>query len=425
MPSSSSPLLIAMNRMEGHEIVAVTRKNQLTDLLVQENLPTGGSTAGNIYKGIVNAVVPHLQAAFLDIGVLKNGFLSIDNLVYRVVDRDTHRGGRRTMESLLREGDQLMVQVEKEALGEKGPSLTTKISLPGRYVVFMPHGRGVHISRQITQEKERKRLHEIAEEVFLKEGGYIIRTATSGRSKSDLRADAEYVHRIWKRIEREYERTEGIRLLHKELGVVERALRDHYQKEVSAILVGSEEHRNRVCQFLRVIAPRTEVDRLVQKVDPKEVWRKSGVLERLKEIFSNRVRLESGGTLIIEEMEALTAIDVNSGKFSGGSGLDETIYKTNMEAAVEIPKQLRLRQIGGIIVIDFIDMRLKRHRDNVYRALEREMAHDRTPSDTLQFTEIGLVQITRQRTGRSLRQRLSSPCPHCKGAGFMPSLQFE
>ena len=414
-----------MNRMEGHEIVAVTRKNQLTDLLVQENLPTGGSTAGNIYKGIVNAVVPHLQAAFLDIGVLKNGFLSIDNLVYRLVDREGHRGGRRTIESLLHEGDQLMVQVEKEALGEKGPSLTTKISLPGRYVVYMPYGRGVHISRQITQEKERKRLHEIAEEVFQKEGGYIIHTAASGRSKSDLKADAEYVHRLWKRIQREYERTEGIRLLHKELGVVERALRDHYQKEVSAILVGCEEHRNRVCQFLRVIAPRTDVDRLVQKVDPKEVWRKSGVLERLKEIFSNRVRLESGGTLIIEEMEALTAIDVNSGKFSGGSGLDETIYKTNMEAAVEIPKQLRLRQIGGIIVIDFIDMRLKRHRDNVYRALEREMAHDRTPSDTLQFTEIGLVQITRQRTGRSLRQRLSSPCPHCKGAGFIPLLQFE
>jgi Rne/Rng family ribonuclease len=149
------------------------------------------------------------------------------------------------------------------------------------------------------------------------------------------------------------------------------------------------------------------------------------VLNRLKEIFSNRVRLESGGTLIIEEMVTLTAIDVNTGRYSGGSGLEETIFKTNLEAAVEVPRQLRLRQIGGIIVIDFIDMRLKRHRDQVYRTLEREMARDRTPSDTLEFTEIGLVQITRQRTGPSLRQRLSTLCPHCGGAGFIPSLSFD
>ncbi|MFH1743452.1 MAG: ribonuclease E/G, partial [bacterium] len=228
----------------------------------------------------------------------------------------------------------------------------------------------------------------------------------------------------WERIQREYKRTEGIRLLHSELGLVERALRDHFQKEIKSVVVSSEEYRNRTRQFLRVIAPRTKTDRLIHVTDSTKLWQELGIEDRLREIFSNRVRLESGGTLIIEEMETLTAIDVNTGRFSGGSGPEDTIYRTNTEAAEEIPRQLRLRQIGGIIVIDFIDMRLKRHRDQVYRTLEREMAQDRTPSDALQFTEIGLVQMTRQRTGRSLRQRLSTPCSHCKGVGFVPSLEF-
>lgn len=425
MPSSSAKQQIGVNRDGGLEIVAVTTGDHLTYLFVQEEQPTGGSVAGNVYKGVVTAVVTHLQAAFIDIGVLKNGFLSNKDLLYRSLERKARKGDRRSIQSWLREGDQIMVQVEKEALGGKGPSLTTKISLPGRYVVYMPYGRRVHISRQISEEKERKRLHKIAQEIFSGQGGFIIRTAAEGRSKGELRTDSDYVRRVWQRIDHQYHMTEGVRLLHSELGVVERALRDHFQREVKAIIVGSEEHRDRVTQFLRVIAPRTKTDQLVRLVDPSRVWKDLGVVDRLGEIFSNRVRLESGGTLIIEEMVTLTAIDVNTGRYSGGLGIEETIYKTNMEAAVEIPRQLRLRQIGGIIVIDFIDMRLKRHRDQVYRTLEREMARDRTPSDTLKFTEIGLVQMTRQRTGRSLRQRLSTVCPHCNGAGFIPSLRFS
>ncbi|MFH1744193.1 MAG: ribonuclease E/G, partial [bacterium] len=200
MSSSSAPQRIGINRVSGLEIVAVAAGNHLTDLFVQEEHPTGGGVKGNIYKGVVSAVVPHLQAAFIDIGVLRHGFLSIDDIVYSSLDRKICKGGRMSIQSLLREGDQIIVQVEKEALGEKGPSLTTKISLPGRYVVYMPYGRGVHISRQITGEKERKSLQEIAQEIFQKTGGFIIRTAAGGRTKRELRWDSDYVHRIWERI---------------------------------------------------------------------------------------------------------------------------------------------------------------------------------------------------------------------------------
>jgi len=423
-PCSSPRQRIGVNRVGEYEIVAVTEGKHLTDLFVDPIHPTGGGVAGNIYKGVVSAVVPHLQAAFIDIGVLKQGFLSIDDLIYRSLEHEARKGDKRNIQTWLRQGDQLIVQVEKEALGDKGPALTTKISLPGRYVVFMPYGHKINISRQIGSEKERKRLHGIAQEILSRDGGWIIRTAASSRTKSDLKTDSEYVRRLWHRVERESERTEGIRLLHRELGVVERALRDHFQREIETIIVGSEEYRNRVKQFLRIIAPRTKADKLLRVVDPGNVWQELGVVDRLNEIFSNRVRLESGGSLIIEEMETLTAVDVNTGKFSGGKDLEEAIYRTNLEAAEEIPRQLRLRQIGGIIVVDFIDMRLKRHRDQVFRTLEREMGRDRTPSDTLQFTEIGLVQMTRQRTGRSLRQRLSRPCSECNGSGIMPVLQF-
>lgn len=416
---------IGMNRVGEYEIVAVTEGKHLTDLFVDPVHPTGGGVAGNIYEGVVSAVVPHLQAAFIDIGVLKHGFLSIDDLIYRSLEHEARKGDKRNIQTWLRQGDQLIVQVEKEALGDKGPALTTKISLPGRYVVFMPYGNKINISRQISSEKERKRLHEIAKETFSQDGGWIIRTAAGGRTKGELKDDSDYVRRLWNRIERESERTEGIRLLHRELGVVERALRDHFRREMEMIVVGSEEYRNRVRQFLRIIAPRTKTDKLIRQVDPSKVWQELGVVDRLNEIFSNRVQLELGGSLIIEEMETLTAIDVNTGKFSGGKDLEDSIYRTNLEAASEIPRQLRLRQIGGIIVVDFIDMRLKRHRDQVFRTLEREMSQDRTPSDTLQFTEIGLVQMTRQRTGRSLHRRLSRQCTHCKGSGTIPVLEFS
>ena len=411
---------------DGMVLAAVTKGHKLTDFFVEQEVPTGLGTVGNIYKGRVTQVVPTLQAVFVDIGLLRHGFLSMSDVTYEAVER--FRGskrGRRSVEEVFRAGDPVIVQIEKESRGDKGATLTTKLSFPGRYAVYMPYGRDSHISRQIQNGDERTRLRKIIHGIELPTGGVILRTAAEERGKSELNEDIAYLTRTWQTVKREYNQTEGIRLLHHELGIVERTLRDHHHQGIERIFYTESWMGSNACDFLSIIAPRRHWARTLHQVSPGEIWSEMKLREELERLFRKRVRMPTGGTIIIEEMETLTAIDVNTSRNIAGKSHEETILATNLEAAEEIPRQLRLRQIGGIVVIDFIDMRLKKDRDRVLNTLERNLAKDRTASDVMDFTEIGLIQITRQRTGRSLTTQLSRECPHCNGDGRIPSLDFQ
>lgn len=425
-PSHGSTTAMGFCLQNGMVLAAVSQGSKLTDLFVEQEIPTGAGTVGNIYKGRVIQVVPTLQACFVDIGLLKHGFLSMSDVSYEAVERSRKgKQGKKNVEDLFRPGDPVIVQIEKAARGDKGVTLTTKISLPGRYAVYMPYGRDVYVSRQIQSGAERDRLRKLLRETQWPMGGIILRTAAENKGKSELEEDIAYLIRTWRTIQREYDQTEGIRLLHQELGIVERTLRDHYHRGIRQIYYTEPWMGANAKHFLSIIAPRRTVGRMLRQVNARGIWSQLEVRKEIEQLFHKRVHLPCGGTMIIEEMETLTAIDVNTGKNIAGTTHEETILMTNMEAAEEIPRQLRLRQIGGIVVIDFIDMRLKKDRDRVLNTLNRNLERDRTPSDVLDFTEIGLVQITRQRTGRSLSMQLSEECPHCRGNGRVPTLTIE
>ncbi len=411
----------------GHQIAAIAEQDRLTDFWIQEEQRVDRGASGNIYRGIVVKVIPALNAAFVDIGLDRHGFLSYNELAPKKHQQKKHksRGGpqKQGIEQRLKAGDTILVQIEKEAIGGKGPSLTGRVSLPGRFLVYMPYTNAIRMSKML-DETEKKHFHDLIKNEIKIEGGVILRTASKGRSKKDIQHDLGFLTRTWKRIESDFETAEGSKLLHREFEVFERALRDNFSPNISEIIVDHPRLKYRIAQFLKVISPRSNPDQLIKfhTDKTKSVWSAYNLVRDFDRFFSNRITLDCGGSIIIEEMETLTAIDVNSGKNVAGKTQEETILETNLEAAQEIPRQLRLRQIGGIIIIDFIDMRLKRNQEKVFKILERELKKDRTPSDIQQFTDLGLIQITRQRVGQSLTKRLTFTCPHCNGSGRRPSI---
>lgn len=411
----------------GYEIAAIADNGRLTDFWIQEEKRADQGAAGNIYRGVVSRVIPALNAAFVDIGLGKEGFLSYSDLgpeIYRL-RQSGKKGDFRSIESVLNKGDAIMVQLAKEAIGDKGPALSAKISLPGRFLVYMPYVKVMRMSRQLN-EAEKKKLSVIYESQKDLDGGVIFRTAAKGQSETEIQNDFNYLKKIWTQAQKDFQTGEGPKLLHKELDLFERALRDHFNSEVAEVVVYHSRIKQRIARFYKKIYPNNNPDEIIN-VNPeklKSVWKTYNLEKDIDQLFSNIVSLDCGGYMIIEEMETLTAIDINSGGNVLRKNLDETIYQTNLEAAVEVTRQMRLRQLGGIIIIDFIDMAHKRHQEQVFRTLERELEKDRTPSDLQQFTELGLIQITRQRTGRSLTKRLTFNCPHCHGSGRLPSIQM-
>lgn len=413
-----------------YSLSAITDDKRLTDFWIHEETRYDQGHSGNIYRGVVVNVVPALNAAFVDIGIEKHGFLPYDDymLVQDKVNknrRSKKRKGKR-VENNLKVGEFVLVQIAKEAIDDKGPMLTGKISMPGRFVIHMPYTAAVRMSRQLSST-EKKRFHTLVEDKMDPDGGLIFRTASKGRTLEDLEFDFDYLRRGWKRINHEFDEGIGPKLLYKELEFFERLMRDNFSETIDEIVIDHPRLKYRISQFLKVIAPKVDAEKLIKFHTQKDqsIWKAYDLLPDIDRLFSKNIRMESGGRLIIEDMETLTAIDVNSGKNVSGKSLDETILETNLEAAKEIPRQLRLRQIGGIIIIDFIDMRLKRDEEKVFKVLENELAHDRTPSDIKAFTELGIVQITRQRVGESLNKRLTYTCPTCKGSGRRPTISFE
>jgi len=378
-------------------------------------------TQGNIYKGVITRVEPSLQAAFVDYGAERNGFLQKQDIhpdYFHEEDR-----GELPLQKLVKRGQGVMVQVTKDPAGSKGAMLTTFISLPGRHVVLMP-GHGVRgVSRKIEDEAERARLKQIAHELEVPEHfGLIVRTAGTGCSKTMLAKDLKDLLRLWKSIKAKVAQEGATALLYKEQALFLRSIRDSFSPEVSEILIDDPAVYEEARQWVEVFASKQLQNvRLYQ--EPTPLFEAYGLEEQIASIFRNRVELKSGGSIVISPTEALVAIDVNSGKSTHEKNVEQTAFQTNLEAAEEIARQLRLRDLGGLIVIDFIDMREARHRTEVERKLKAEVKLDKARTRVGRISQFGLLEMSRQRIHPTVEHASHAVCRHCQGKGLVPTTE--
>jgi len=394
----------------------------------------GRSIVGNIYKGKVDNVLPGLEAAFVDIGLEKNGFLHVDEIVLPGVEtpkRGRGGGGGRKISDLLSPGQEITVQVVKDPLKTKGARLSMELTIAGRYMVYAPTGEGVGVSRRL-EDKERDRLRRQTANLAIGEGGVIVRTAAHGAKREDFERELKYLHKLHEVLVKRVEDTVAPDLVFQEADLSVRVVRDIFSAHFERAIVDDEQQYHRLVSFFTRTAPElVERVELWEQKDP--LFEAYGVDKAIDGVLSRRVDLPSGGYLIIDYAEALTVIDVNSGSFIGrgkGAGLEDTITKTNLEAAEEVVNQLRLRDIGGIIVIDFIDMARARNRDAVMKTLRKTLDEDRTKTFTAEISKLGLVEMTRQNVTEGVREIMSRPCTTCEGEGVIRSeetiaIEFE
>lgn len=377
-----------------------------------------GSMAGNVYLGRVQNVLPSMEAAFVDIGRGRNAVLYAGEVNWDAAGLEAHKSRR--IENALSSGQSVLVQVTKDPIGHKGARLTSQISLPGRYLVYVPNGRMTGISRKLP-DTERSRLKKILKEVVPADAGVIVRTAAEGASEAELRADVERLTKLWEGIQKKASGGNAPALLHGEVDLTVKVIRDVFNEDFASMVVSGENAWNTVNEYMGGVAPDL-VARLTRWTGEKDVFASYRIDEQLAKAMDRKVWLPSGGSLVIDRTEAMTVIDVNTGKFVGAGGnLEETVTKNNIEAAEEIVRQLRLRDIGGIIVIDFIDMVLESNRDLVVRRLLECLGRDRTKHQVAEVTSLGLVQMTRKRVGAGLIEVFSQPCEHCNGRGIIVS----
>jgi ribonuclease G len=437
--------------------VAILEDEQVAEIFIERERHRG--VVGNLYKGRVSKVLPGMQSAFVDLGLERDGFLYVSDVVATFEEFDrletdedettdgngarprrdagagggAARGGAKLekaaepkIEDLLKEGQEIIVQVAKEPLGTKGARLTSHATMPGRFLVFMPTVDHVGVSRKIDSREERSRLRSIVRE-FREEhgftGGVIIRTAAAGRPKEDIVSDLSYFHRVWTEIRQKAETSRAPAVVFQEQSLVAKLLRDLLTEDYSSIRIDNAHEHRRVLELIERImpslAPRVK---LYDKEYP--IFEEYGVQAEIDKALRSKVWLKSGGSIVINQTEALVAIDVNTGRYVGkktAGRLEDTIIKTNLEAAKEIVRQIRLRDLGGIIVLDFIDMEEKKNRQKVLQAVEQELRKDRAPSKALQVSDFGLVIITRKRVKQSLERVLTEPCPYCAGSAVIKS----
>ena len=410
--------------------VAIVENGSLEELYVER--ASASSHVGNIYKGRVVNIESGIQAAFIDCGTGKNGFLHISDLHPRYfagADSDsTESVGRRKalkerlpIQNCLHKGDELIVQVTKEGINTKGPTLSTYLALPGKFLVMMPWMRKLGISHKIEDDNERVRLRQILDESRPPKGmGFIIRTAGQGCSKRDIQNDLRYLKRLWTAIEKRIETEKAPGGIYQESDLVTRTLRDVLNSKIDKIICDSENVVRKIKDFLSIATPRLRQN--VIYYDSKvPLFHKYRIEDEIAKIQSRTVALKGGGSIVIEQTEALVAIDVNSGRYRKGQGAEQTAFKTNMEAAPEIARQLRLRDLGGLIICDFIDMRSEKHRREVEKAFRGFVKVDRARSRMLRISRFGVVEMTRQRMRHSLQSTTYLTCPHCGGVGFIKS----
>jgi ribonuclease G len=370
-----------------------------------------GHIVGNIYKGRIQNVLPGMQAVFVDIGRDKNAFLFTGDLPAN------QRPGEA---DALTSGHEIIVQVAKDAIGTKGPRVTTNLTLPGRYVVLMPTGEFTGVSRRISSEEERARLREIAERVTPPGMGVIVRTVAEGKSEEDLRKDCRYLVDSWNALAARAKRANAPTLLYRDVDLTIRIVRDYFSSDVEKLIVDSREAYVRVKDLLQYVSPEL-VSRVELYEGQQDIFTNYGIDDELEKANQRRVWLKCGGYIVIDRTEALTVIDVNTGKYTGHTSLADTIFRTNTEAAAEIARQIRLRDVGGIIIIDFIDMDKEEHRLAVLAALGDALKKDRTKTTVLGITGLGLVEMTRKKVRRDLEAMLYSDCPCCEGRGVVKS----
>ena len=392
--------------------VALTEQGVVQELHIERTANRG--IVGNVYLGRVVRVLPGMQSAFIDIGLERTAFLHVADIWAERSAGETPR----TIEQQLTEGQNITVQVQKDPLGTKGARLSTQISLAGRMLVYLPQDRHIGISQRIEDEKERERLRERLGALMPEDetGGFIVRTMAESASDQELAADISYLRKLWAEIQQRGLNAQPPSLLHQDLDLAQRALRDLVTEHTSRILVDSRENYQRMLAFATEYSPKV-VPLLAHYNGGRPLFDLHNVEIEIEKALARRVDLKSGGYLIIDQTEAMTTIDVNTGGFVGARNFDDTIFKTNLEAAQTIARQLRLRNLGGIIIIDFIDMENLEHRTLVLEELDKALARDRTKMSVSGFTGLGLVEMTRKRTRESLTHLLCEPCPTCDGRG--------
>ena len=399
--------------------IAVLEGRALIEHFVARPQDDANQIVGNIYRGRVKNVLPGMEAAFIDIGTPKNAVLYWGDVSYERDDVERQAGADR-IEHLLRPGQTIVCQVTKNPIGLKGARLTQEVSIPGRFVVLVPESTTYGISRRL-DDNERRRLRRILDDVRPEGHGLIVRTAAAGATAEDLRGDVEQLVGRWREIDERTRKMPAPALLYSEPHMAVRIIREELTDEHRSVLIDDPELfvivRDYVTQFNPELAERVELYDL--EVEPLPLFERHHVHEQLHKALDRKVWLPSGGSLIIERTEALTVIDVNTGKNVGSSSLEETVFENNLEAAEEIARQLRLRDIGGIIVIDFVDMEVKTNRASVLAAFKAALARDKTPTQVYEISELGLVEMTRKRVGEGLVETLSDTCPTCNGRGIV------
>ena len=374
--------------------VAVLDEGALINLFIER----GDPLAGNIYKGRVANVLPGMEAAFVDIGLERNAFLHVGDIrSQRLAGEEIEESfGKGAIAERLRAGQEILVQVTKEPMGSKGARVTTYVALPAYYLVLMPTVNYVGVSRRIERDQERKRLRQLAEKLRPKGMGIIVRTAAEGASEKDLADDVEFLLQMWNRVEERSRASRAPALVYQDLRLIRRVVRDQFTEEVSRFLIDSPEEHHRVGDLLNSFAPKLK-SRLQLYQGPEPIFEHTGVERELEKALRRKVWLKSGGYIVVDRTEALTVIDVNTGKYVGKTDLASTILRTNMEAVGEIVRQITLRDIGGIILVDFIDMEAEPHRKKVMGALHEAVRRDRSKLHIIDLTGLGLVEITRKR----------------------------
>ncbi|HZT93859.1 MAG TPA: Rne/Rng family ribonuclease [Gaiellaceae bacterium] len=417
LPAAKRELLVSVD--VGERRVAILEDERVAEVYLER--PERRSIAGNIYLGRVDNVLPGMEAAFVEIGLEKNGFLYVDE----IVSPELEKGHGRKIQDLISRGQTILVQAVKDPMKTKGARLTTQISLPGRFVVLVPQGEGLGVSRRLDDD-ERNRLKDILKRLDVKEGGVIVRTAAEGASEEDIERDLVFVQRLWRSIQAKAKTAKAPELLYQEAELPLRVVRDLFTGDFEKAYVDDERTHRRLVGYLKKTSPHM-VERVVRYKEKAPLMEAFGVEQEIKSTISRRVDLPSGGYLIFDYAEAFTVIDVNTGRFVGGRGknsggrLEDTITKNNLEAVKEVVRQLRLRDIGGIIVIDFIDMANPKNRGTVEEALRTELERDRTKTYVVEISPLGLVEMTRQNVTDGPREVMTRKCPTCGGDGIVYS----
>lgn len=403
---------IVVNRTYEETRVAVLEDSRLSDLFIERR--ESEKILNNIYKGKVQNIVSGLSSAFVDIGFGKSAYLSIDDIVAQKNERN--------IENMLKVGQEIMVQIYKEPISTKGPKVTMEISLPGRLLVYMPFSKNIGVSKQIENKDEYNRLKNIVKNIKTDlAGGIIIRTEAEDATEQEIEREIKYLSRLWGSIINRFANSKSGSVVHKDLGVVFQTVRDHFTEDVSLMHIDNQKELKDVIEFVKTVSPELE-DRIIMYEGKQPIFKAYGIEEEIKRIRANRARLKSGGSLIIQEAESLCAIDVNSGKFTGNNNTqEEVVTMTNIEAADEIARQLRLRNIGGIIVIDFIDMKKEKNRKKVLERLRAAVKGDKAKIKIWPITKLGLIEMTRERKRESLFSLLGETCPTCHGLGLVLS----